>query len=200
MKKNANSRAPAAGGSGGKSSLLAAVLVGMVLGLILAGGVAWYILGRPSPYQQSAQRDAVKLEPIPPKTATTVPAAAPAASAVAASAVDEGKPRFEFYKVLTDKQDPALASAKPAKATQQPAAKESGPLYLQAGAFASADDADKLKAKLAMLGVEASIQAATLPDKSVWHRVKVGPYKTAEERGKAAAMLKQNGVNATLSH
>ena len=207
MRKNGNSpRAAAPGKPASKnSSLLAAVLVGMVLGLLLAGAVAWYILGRPSPFQNNVPHEAVKLEPIPSKpapAAQAAPAAPAAASAVAtASGVEEDKPRFEFYKVLTDKQDPALSpqtSAKSAVKPAQPAAK--GPYYLQAGAFANADDADKLKARLAMLGMEASIQAATLPDKSVWHRVKLGPYKTADEMNKAAATLKQNGVNASASH
>lgn len=207
MRHNSNSPR---GGSQGKgksnaSSMLAAVLVGMVLGLALAGGVAWYILGRPSPFQQSAQRDAVKLEPVPSKPAAlAAPAAASAVATVtAASGVDENKPRFEFYKVLTDKQDSSGATAPAAKAAAKPAsvaAKDKGPFYLQAGAFANADDADKLKARLAMMGVEASIQAATLPDKSVWHRVRLGPYKTADEMNKTAAQLKQNGVSASASH
>ena len=75
--------------------------------------------------------------------------------------------------------------------------KEKEAYFLQAGAFANADDADKLKAKLAMLGMEASVQAATLPDKAVWHRVRLGPYRSADEMNKTLSMLKQNGVSAT---
>ncbi len=202
MNKNSNSRTapPRKGGS----SLLAAVLVGMVLGLALAGGVAWYILKRPSPFVNNAPHETVKLEPDPVKLA---PAPAPKAVAEAglaevaasgvASAVGESKPRFEFYKVLTDKPDatgPAKAAAKPA---DKALAKEKGTYFLQAGAFANADDADKLKAKLAMLGLEVSVQAATLPDKAVWHRVRLGPYKSTDEMNKASAVLKQNGVSAT---
>ena len=69
--------------------------------------------------------------------------------------------------------------------------------FLQAGSFSNADDADKLKAKLAMLGIEASVQVTTIPDKGVWHRVHVGPYKGREEMNNALAVLKQNGVSAT---
>ncbi len=65
MSKNSNSRTapPRKGGS----SLLAAVLVGMVLGLILAGGVAWYILQRPNPFVNNAPHETVKLTPDPVK-------------------------------------------------------------------------------------------------------------------------------------
>ena len=204
MNKNSSSRTAPPPRKGG-SSMLAAVLVGMVLGLILAGGVAWYILKRPNPFVNTAPHETVKLAPDPVKPAPTpVAKAAPegasavaAVSGVAASGVDESKPRFEFYKVLTDKPEgtaPAQATAKP---VNKPVAKEKESYFLQAGAFANADDADKLKAKLAMLGMEASVQATKLPDKTVWHRVRMGPYKNADEMNKVSAMLKQNGVNAT---
>ena len=40
-------------------------------------------------------------------------------------------------------------------------------VFLQAGAFQSAPDADNLKARLALLGMQASVQTTTLPDKGV---------------------------------
>lgn len=198
MSKNNNSRAAPAPRKGG--SMVAAVLIGMVLGLALAGGVAWYIMKRPNPFVNYAPREAVKLtpdsaKPAPPPFAKTAPEAVSAVAA--ASGVGEDKPRFEFYKVLTDKADgtaPAKAAAKPA---DKPAAKEKTSYFLQAGAFSNADEADKQKAKLTMLGMEVSVQDTTLPDKTVWHRVRLGPYKSAEEMNKASAMLKQNGVNTT---
>lgn len=202
MSKNSSSRAapPRKGGS----SMFAAVLVGMVLGLALAGGVAWYILKRPSPFVNNAPHEAVKLEPdlVKPAPAPVAKAAPEATSAVAAassvaSGVGEGKPRFEFYKVLTDKPDAAVPAKAAAKPAEKAPAKEKETYFLQAGAFTNAGDADKLKAKLAMLGMEASVQDATLPDKAVWHRVRLGPYKSTDEMNKAAAILKQNGVSAT---
>jgi cell division protein FtsN len=203
MSKNSNSRAAPPPRKGG-SSMVAAVLVGMVLGLALAGGVAWYILKRPNPFVNNAPHETVRLEPDPvkpppvaavAKPAPEVVSAVAAASGVAASGVGESKPRFEFYKVLTDKPDAAVPAKVAAKQTDKAVAKET--YFLQAGAFSNVDDADKLKAKLAMLGMEASVQAATLPDKTVWHRVRLGPYKSSDEMSKASAVLKQNGVNAT---
>lgn len=185
--------------------LLAGILIGMVAGLLVAGGMAWYILKTPSPFVNNVPHEQVKLEPDAPKPppprpaqAASAPAAAPE-SAQAASGVGDDKPRFEFYKVLTDgKTDQAAPATKPAR----PAANEAKPatretFYLQAGAFADAEDADRLKAKLAMLGVEAAVLDATLPDKTAWHRVRLGPYGSAEEMNKVSAMLKQNGINAT---
>ena len=208
MAKNSSTRSapPSKGGS-----LLVGILIGIVLGLATAAGVAWYILKTPNPFLNKEPREAARLAPDAAKPASAAkPSAKPApatASDTAVSGEGENKPRFEFYKVLTDKQDATVAAQKgdkpgaaeskttPAKPAEKADAKET--YFLQAGAFFNADDADKLKAKLAMLGLEASIQAAATPDKRVLHRVRLGPYKGADEMNKALAMLKQNGVNAT---
>ena len=51
-----------------------------------------------------------------------------------------------------------------------------------------------------MLGVEANIQTATIPDKGVWYRVRLGPYKSADDLNRASNFLKQNGVDSTPMH
>lgn len=198
-------------GTGNKSSaprksgspLLTGILVGMVIGVAMAAGLAWFIMKTPSPFvpNDQAVKPAVAAK-APVQSAVVVPGVAPGAqSAVApASGVEGDKPRFEFYKVLTDKQEVAVApAAKPAEKPQAESktAAVSGPQFLQAGSFPTAADAEKLKAKLAMMGFEANIQTATIPDKGVWHRVRLGPYKNADEMSKARDTLKQNGIDAT---
>ena len=171
------------------SSLLIGILLGMVLGLAVAGGVAWYL-------QQSRGTLTAPEKPEPEKSLPAIPSPA--------SGVSEAKPRFEFYKVLTDKQDTASTTQKDNGKTSASAGKAATEqalpglikeiYYLQAGSFSNAEDADKLKAKLAMLGMEANVQIATIPDKGIWHRVRLGPYKGAEEMNQARATLKQNGI------
>jgi cell division protein FtsN len=70
--------------------------------------------------------------------------------------------------------------------------------FLQAGSFQNADDADNLKAKLAMLGVEASVQAANLPEKGIWHRVRVGPFSSVADSDSVRASLQQSGVQSSV--
>ncbi len=41
------------------------------------------------------------------------------------------------------------------------------------------------------------IQTATIPDKGVWYRVRLGPYKDMDELNRTRDSLKQNGVEAT---
>ena len=191
MSRNTGNKSAAPRKSG--SSLLTGILVGMVIGVGMAAGLAWYIMKSPSPFVQKEQATAKPL----------MDAAKPAGTAEApASGVSEGKPRFEFYKVLTDKQDAAVvAPVEKPKVIALPTAdsKHAGgePSFLQAGSFSKADDAEKLKARLALLGLESSIQTATIPDKGVWYRVRLGPYKDMDELNRTRDSLKQNGVEAT---
>jgi len=174
-----------------RDQLVAGILIGMVIGVGFAAGIAWYMMKSPTPFLQKAP------------VADKLPAASdpkfPAAGTE--NPVVSDKPRFEFYKVLTDKQDKTIAA--PPKPADKSVASDRKPttIYephlLQAGSFQNAGDAEKLKAKLALLGVEANVQSANIPDKGVWYRVRLGPYKTADEENRARNFLKQNGVDST---
>jgi cell division protein FtsN len=180
----------------GKGKVVAGVFIGMVLGITVAGGVAWYVVKK-NPAEFSAKGSA--------KPAALV--VSPLAASAPAAAASEDKQHFEFYKVLTDKADGAArrstakpvesAAAKPQPAAPTVAAKDL--YFVQAGSFQNVADAEKLKAKLAFSGFEAIIQTATIPDKGVWHRVRLGPYP-GSEAGKTIAALNQNGIIATQVH
>jgi len=183
------------------SPLLTGILVGMVIGVGMAAGLAWFIMKSPSPFVQKEPTAPKPLvEPAKPATpaATTVPPGTPATST---STTEEIKPRFEFYKVLTDKPDTAHSTPDKPVDKRQPAdskpAAAREPLFLQAGAFSNPDDAEKRKAWLAMQGIEANIQSAEIPNKGVWYRVRLGPYPNSDEMNQARNFLKQNGVDAT---
>ena len=167
------------------SSLLAGILIGLVLGLAIALGVAWYINKMPSPFATGRAPAKSDIKTLPPNTARVDEKAA------------DAKPRFDFYKILPGAEEPAPPKAgRDAPAGSTAAAKEA--FYLQAGAFQNAPDADNLKARLALLGVEASIETSAIPDKGVLHRVRIGPYTSVEELNRTRDTLKQNGVSTTL--
>ena len=174
-----------------KDQMIAGILIGMVIGVSVAAAIAWYLMKSPSPFVQNAPvADKMPLGMLP--------------QSIPGGNVDRGineKPRFEFYKVLTDKQDknivvPTKPAEKPKTSERKPTV-DYEPHLLQAGSFQNVDDAEKLKAKLALLGVEANVQSANIPEKGVWYRVRLGPYKTAEEENRARNFLKQNGVDST---
>lgn len=174
------------GGRRNGSSLLAGILIGLILGLGIALGVAWYINKMPNPFSSSRQPS--KLENFktpPPQVARTDDKPA---------SRDDSKPRFDFYKILPG-EDGDKQPKEPQKGSTA-APKEA--FFLQAGAFQNAPDADNLKARLALLGIEANIETSAVPDKGVWHRVRIGPYTSVEELNRTRDTLKQNGVQTTL--
>ncbi|QKS28329.1 MAG: SPOR domain-containing protein [Candidatus Accumulibacter similis] len=86
-------------------------------------------------------------------------------------------------------------AGKPAEAKGENTLKE--PIYLQAGSFLSASDADNQKARLALLGAEARIQQVMLQDK-VWYRVRLGPYHKMDEVNHMRADLAKQGIDANV--
>ncbi|MDO8313178.1 MAG: SPOR domain-containing protein [Sideroxyarcus sp.] len=189
------------GGNGQKSKVVAGLIIGMVLGVAVAGFVAWYVVNKnPASFSNKEQREPAKSLP----QVQQVPMNAPSA----ASGVGAAQ-HYEFYKVLPDKAEGGTAhkqaTAKPQAAipTAKPPveAADSALYFVQAGSFQNADDAEKLKAKLALAGMEASVQKADVPGKGVWYRVRLGTYKGLAEANSAIANLKQNGIsNATALH
>ena len=182
---------PARGQRSGRGSLLLGILIGLVLGLGIALAVAWYINRMPSPFLGRQPPLARSDQP----RTVSAPPALKEGDKEARSA--DPKPRFDFYKILPGNEEPATdQQVRDAQKAPPSATKEA--FFLQAGAFQSASDADSLKARLALLGIEATIQTTSLPDKGVWYRVRVGPYTRVEELTRARDTLRQNGVTTSL--
>ncbi len=70
--------------------------------------------------------------------------------------------------------------------------------FLQAGSFQNPADADNLKARLALMGMEANVEPANLAEKGVWYRVRLGPFTRIDEINRLRQQLAQNGVDASL--
>ena len=168
--------------SGGNSrkgkSVFTGVLIGLTVGALLAVGVALFVTGN-NPFKSKIAKPEVPTPP-PPAAVQTAPSATP-----------ETAPSFDFYKVLPGDAPSELPSA-PNKAVATPL------YYLQAGAFHDADEADNLKAQLALLGVEAEIQTSEVADKGVYHRVRVGPFRAMDEVNRTRSLLTQNNIPVTL--
>ena len=121
--------------------------------------MAWYINKMPSPFL----------------TRSTPPAKAGAAACGEERSQGRGQVRGGRSRreaPLRFLQDTARASSRRPSSRRKHAQKASAAgeretFFLQAGAFQNAPDADNLKARLALVGVEATIQTASLPDKGV---------------------------------
>ena len=191
---------------GHKSSggTLVGLFIGLVVGVLIAFAVVWYLNKMPLPFQDKASR--------PEKVETKPGAAQQAPQPLPGKPGDkvEEKPRFEFYKILPSGQEPAPASGAAKQSLPAPQPPAAAPavapppgqpgevFYLQAGAFQKSADADNLKAKLALMGLETSLQEVNIPDKGVMHRVRVGPFARLEDMNRVRNQLSQNGIQATV--
>ena len=100
------------------------------------------------------------------------------------------KPKFDFYTILPETETvlpERRARAKP----------EEGVSYiLQAGSFAGFEEADQMKAKLALAGLVAHIQKIIIEGKGEYHRVRLGPYEKIEQLDATAVQLQKLGIKA----
>jgi len=186
-----NSGSAAAGGRG--SPIWVGILIGLLVGLCIALGIALYINKGANPFlqkQKAAERptEPQKESPVTETSKSTQPAGEKHTKS------GEAKPRFDFYKILPGTEE--AVTDKEFKRASPAVAKEV--YFLQVAAFQNPSDADNLKARLALAGIETQIQTATLPDGQVWHRVRVGPFSSKDELVKSRAALKENKLEANL--
>jgi cell division protein FtsN len=108
------------------------------------------------------------------------------------------KPRFEFYTILPEFEvEIPETEIKIRKREEKRGKAGPGQYLLQVGSFRIYKDADKLKAKLAMLGIESTIETAKVED-TTWNRVKLGPYRSLNAVDRIRTKLRQNQIDAII--
>lgn len=205
QQRSRHSNASSRNRTGGNT--LIGLFVGLVIGVIGAAGVVWYIHKTPAPFTNKFQAS-----PAPPGAAQSPgTGAAPAPMALPGKPGDPipqvpqagDKPRFDFYKILPGNSEaipdpkPADLRAGDAKGKNEKELLLNEPLYLQTGSFQNAGDADNQKAKLAMVGAEASVQQVMLQDK-VWYRVRLGPFRKMDELNSMRSDLAKQGIETNV--
>lgn len=179
---------------------LMGMFVGLVLGIVIAAGVVWYLNRSNSPFGKSAPAEKLA-KPLP--QASTGPngtnGAPPVPQELPAKPGD--KQRFEFYKILPGGQETAPAPNAPPpevndNAATAPVVAES--FYLQTGAFQKSAEAENMKAKLALIGIEANISQVDVADKGKMFRVRSGPYAKADDMNRVRNQMSQSGIQATV--
>jgi len=177
---------------GAVGGTLIGIFVGLLLGIGIAAAIAVYMTKSPAPFVD--------------KTHQTERAAPAKAGGNLAEAQAPGvpkapeRPRFDFYKILPGQEVPV--SERELRAAAKDAGK-AGSLpkdtyFIQAGSFQNPAEADNLKAKLALLGLQASVEPANLPDRGTWYRVRLGPYARLGDIDRVRQTLAQNGVEAQM--
>ncbi len=113
---------------------------------------------------------------------------------------------FEFPDLLKemkvdvgqDRPEPAPAPPPVFAATEKPQPPAQEAFELQIGSFRKSEDAERLKAQLALMGVVTRIQQVTIDGGQTFHRVRSGPYRNQQELENTRALLSRNNINPIL--
>jgi cell division protein FtsN len=72
-----------------------------------------------------------------------------------------------------------------------------GTYVLQAGSYKNFADADRVRAQLALQGVESKVQKVTV-DNDTWHRIRIGPISKLDELNRLRQILRKSDVDVLV--
>lgn len=112
-------------------------------------------------------------------------------------------PSYDFYTLLPESEvvTPTPRPAPPPAPTPDKPPEQvtsATQYYLQAGSFRQRAEADRVRAQIILMGLDARLEDAKLANGEVWHRVQVGPFADQARRAQAEQTLSGNGFNNLL--
>jgi cell division protein FtsN len=72
-----------------------------------------------------------------------------------------------------------------------------GTYVLQAGSYKNFADADRIRAQLALQGIESKVQKVSV-DNDTWHRIRIGPISKLDELNRLRAILRKADVDVLV--
>ena len=108
-------------------------------------------------------------------------------------------PQFDFYTILPKKEMIVPDHEIKTRTREERVGKNKIASYvIQAGSSQDFKDADQLKAKLALMGIESKIQKAKV-ESAIWYRVKIGPYSQMGSVNTIMSRLQKNGMKPVIT-
>lgn len=172
-----------------RGTTLVGFIVGLVLGLAIAVAVALYITNAPVPFVNKVRPASENVNP----------------AAAGGQLPDPNKSLYSPMPAKAPTPEPGKgeAAATDPKAAPPPAEKgnvfpaEDSRFLLQAGAFRTPEDADSMRARLALLGFDAKIFPRE-QDGTTLYRVRLGPYGNVEDVNRIRKTMAENGIDVQL--
>jgi len=166
-------------------------------GILIGLGLAWYLFAK-------GYIPAVSIEqPVADDTLDPQRSEPAIADGISSADAEQEKPHYDFFTVLPEMEvtvpeqnsglEPDPSSQPRAGAT--PAGTDS--YLLQVGSFTQSNDAEQLKARLALLGIVANVQTVTV-NEATWHRVRIGPVAGARKADDLRNQLSTNGIDSLV--
>jgi hypothetical protein len=108
-------------------------------------------------------------------------------------------PQFDFYTILPEKEVVVPEYEIKTRMREQLVGKAKNTHYvMQAGSFKTYKEAERLKIKLATMGLDSNIQKG-MAGTQKWYRVNMGPYAQTDSINTIRARLRQNGIDAIIT-
>jgi cell division protein FtsN len=162
--------------------------VGLVVGLVIGLGVAAAI------YVHDRRQGVAPPASVPMAADDGQPADKPAP----ASQTADSETQLDFYEMLPKfevvipEREKDVRPNGPALPVDKP-----GAYILQAGSFRNAGDAEKMRAVLALQGIESKVQKVAV-DSDTWHRVRIGPVTNLKSLDETRRKLREAQIDALV--
>ena len=164
------------------------VVCGLSLGLAVAGIVYLKERHAEAPAPQTAKSNKNKGRGVEPLYTEAGGAAAP----------DEPANTYDFYSMLPkfevvvpEKEKDVRPDIRGVPETRR------GTYVLQAGSYKNFADADRVRAKLALQGIESKVQKVSV-DNDTWHRIRIGPISKLDELNRLRTNLRKADVDVLV--
>jgi cell division protein FtsN len=175
-----------------QSAVWLGLMVGLAIGLLVAFLIYLKQADKPSSPDPTAAENIPKKIPVPPKPEDLI--------------VPTIDAKYDFYKLLPNQtvdvptgeyQDKKKNTTVLIPAIKPITSNSKKGFTLQAGSFRKSEDADRRKAQLAMMGLEAHVEKVRLRAGNT-HRVIIGPYATAPQAQRIKMQLHHQSIQTVL--
>lgn len=148
------------------------------------------------PEQKITQEVAIKPQSPQPQPAATAETQKPVEPAPPA---EPEEPRYDFYTILPQAETVVPDYEIKTRVREELVGKTKAVKYvMQAGSFRESSEAERHKAKLALLGIESRVEKAKVGN-VIWHRVKIGPYDNPSSVSTIKELLQKNGIGVIVT-
>ena len=112
---------------------------------------------------------------------------------------EQNEPIFDFYTILPETEIIIPDHEIDTRSREEQFGKGKSIKYLiQAGSFRGFPEADKLRANLALMGIESKIEKAIIGN-VIWNRVVMGPYILSSKVSTIQKQLRKNGIDSRVT-
>lgn len=109
------------------------------------------------------------------------------------------QPRYDFYTILEQAEVVVPDYEIKTRVREERVGKAKATRYMiQAGSFREFSEADKLRARLALMGMESRVEKAKVGD-VIWHRVKMGPFTRSTSVSNIKERLRLQGIDVIVT-